>query len=116
MSDPVLTIPTVADEDRMSAAVCRLRKNIVDAHKFRPVDAALHPDFDAFLDDLLQTLIETSTAAAIDKATIIVTKDISAQRQQAQLEALQVRAQFDLDNRKLGGDIASTMLKIASGQ
>lgn len=105
-----------ADEDRMSAVVCRLRKNIVDAYRFRPADADLQKEFNAFLDDMLQTLIETTTAAAIDKASIIVTKDVSAQRQQFLMEAQQIRQQMDLDNRKLGGDIAATMLKIASGQ
>jgi hypothetical protein len=107
---------TIPDEDRMSAAVVRLRKNVVDAYKFRPTDAALQSDFNTFLDDMLQTLIETTTAAAIDKAKIIVTKELSMQRQQFQLEALQMRSQTDVDNRKLGGDIAATMLKIASGQ
>lgn len=109
------TPTTVADEDRLSAAVVRLRQNVIDAHQFRPADETKLPAFNQFLDDMLQTLIETTTAAAVDRSKIIVTKDLSAQRQQFQLEAMAQRSQDDIDNRKVGAAIAASLLKIGAG-
>lgn len=105
----------VADEDRLAAAVARLRQNIVDAYQFRPTDEAKMPAFNQFLNDLLETLIETTSAAAVDKAKIIVTKDLSALRQQTQTAAMQLQAQADIDNRKIGADVAASLLTIARG-
>lgn len=108
-----MTDQPTADENRLSAAVARIRQNIIDVQQFRPTDAALAQKFDAFTSDMLQTLIETTQAAAVDQASIILAKDISSAQQDFMQAAQKQRDQADIDNRAAGASLIPALLKIA---
>lgn len=112
MSDPV-PAPLTADENRLSAAVARIRQNIIDVQQFRPADQAMAAKFDQFNADMMQTLIETTQAAAVDQAAIILAKDISAAQRDFMLTAQKFRDQADVDNRAAGAVLVPKLLELA---
>ncbi len=87
-------------EDRLGAVVDRIRQTILDAPRFRPSDAALAADYDKQTASLLQSLVEISAAAAVDRASIMVAADLAQQRKDHALAMQKQRDESDAAMRE----------------
>jgi len=90
----VADVTTPASE-RLAGVVDRIQRSIVTMHQFRPEDPAKAALFDSMISDMLSTLVQTAAAAAVDKASIILAQDLSAQRQDFMLASQKLRDQTD---------------------
>ena len=101
-------------EERLSATVISLRDLLTTLPKFRPTVPELAAEFDMKMQELLDTLIQVSQAAAIDERALIFAKDRSDARNARLLSEQKMRGEYDVTMANLAGQAIVPCLEAAS--
>lgn len=94
MSDPITPAPAV--EDSLAAVVGRIQQTILALPRFRPADPDLARSFDQVAADLLDTLIQTAQAAAVDRSAVALAAELAQQRRDHALASQKLRDETDI--------------------
>ncbi len=100
-------------EQRMTAAVARMRDTLLAMPKFRPTVPELAEQFDEMNAEILDTLIEVSQAAAIDERALIFAKDRSDARNARLLAEQKMRGDYDVAMASLSGQVLVPFLSMS---